>query len=211
MHMRRAIQADLDDILDIYKSARAFMRASGNPNQWGNKFPEPQTVRADIVAGHLWVCVDGTQEAKPSGALTGAPATSASGVPAIATASATAVPGAPATTAADQGRGEELLGCLAFLPGPDPNYARIYDGVWPNDDPYYVAHRVAVLVQGRGVGGFMMDWALEQAHHRGVALRIDTHRQNLPMQGLIRSRGLAYCGVIRLLRDGSERLSYSTL
>lgn len=176
--------ADLDEVLHIYKCAREFMRASGNPNQWGTRFPEPVTIRADIDAGHLWVCVDDAQRDGLSD-----------------------VASAPDVHA----RAEELLGCLAFLPGPDPNYARIYDGAWPSDDPYYVAHRVAVHTQGCGVGGFMMDWALEQARRHGYALRIDTHRQNLPMQGLIRSRGLTYCGVIHLERDGSERLSFSTL
>ncbi|MGN0054902.1 MAG: GNAT family N-acetyltransferase [Atopobiaceae bacterium] len=171
--MRRAATSDLDEVLHIYECARQFMRASGNPNQWGTRFPEPATIQADIDAGQLWVCV---YDAPPA-------ARSA----------------------------EELLGCLAFLPGPDPNYAHIYDGAWPSDDPYFVVHRVAVRAQGLGVGGFMMDWALDQARRRGQALRIDTHRQNLPMQGLIRSRGLTYCGVIHLGRDGSERLSYSTI
>ena len=30
---------------------------------------------------------------------------------------------------------DEMLGCFAFLPGPEPDYARIYEVAWPNDEP----------------------------------------------------------------------------
>lgn len=99
------------------------------------------------------------------------------------------------------------VGCFALLEGPDPTYARIYDGSWVDDGPYLVVHRFAAAVQGRGVGSAMMDWALARARERGLALRVDTHRDNGPMQGLIRSRGFSYCGVIHLA-DGSERIAF---
>lgn len=66
-------------------------------------------------------------------------------------------------------------------------------------------HRFAVLRQGQGVGGAMLDWALRN----GRNLRVDTHRDNKPMQGLLASRGFSYCGVIKLGRDGDERLAYT--
>ena len=103
------------------------------------------------------------------------------------------------------GENGDVLGCFAFLPGPEPDYARIYEGSWPNDEPYDVVHRFAVLRQGQGVGGTMLDWALEH----GRNLRADTHRDNKPMQGLLASRGFSYCGVIKLGRNGDERLAYA--
>lgn len=99
---------------------------------------------------------------------------------------------------------DEMLGCFAFLPGPEPDYARIYEGAWPNDEPYDLVHRFAVLRQGQGVGGAMLDWALEH----GRNLHVDTHRDNKPMQGLLASRGFSYCGVIKLGRNCDERLAY---
>jgi GNAT superfamily N-acetyltransferase len=98
-------------------------------------------------------------------------------------------------------------GCFVLLEGPDPTYGRIYDGAWTDEGPYLVVHRFATAVQGRGVGSAMMGWALGRARERGWALRVDTHRDNLPMQGLLRSRGFSYCGVIRLA-DGSERIAF---
>ena len=105
--------------------------------------------------------------------------------------------------------GDVPQGCFAFLPGPDPSYARIYDGSWADDGSYRVVHRFATVVQGRGIGSAMMDWAIYHAAAEGKALRVDTHRDNLPMQGLIKSRGFTYCGIIHLVQDGGERLAYS--
>lgn len=31
-----------------------------------------------------------------------------------------------------------IIATMAFIPGPDPTYSEIYDGMWPNDEPYYV-------------------------------------------------------------------------
>ena len=100
------------------------------------------------------------------------------------------------------------VGCFALLEGPDPTYARIYDGFWIDDGPYLVVHRFAAAVQGRGVGSAMMDWALARARERGLALRVDTHRDNAPMQRALAKNGFVYCGVIRLRSDGSPRLAY---
>lgn len=136
MLIRPAAPTDLDGTLAVYKSARAFMREAGNPDQWGDGFPPRELVEQDIAAGVLRVCM---------------------------------------------GENDGVLGCFAFLPGPEPDYARIYEGAWPNDEPYDVVHRFAVLRQGQGVGGAMLDWALEH----GRNLRVDTHRDNRPMQGLL--------------------------
>ena len=41
-----------------------------------------------------------------------------------------------------------ILATMAFIPGPDPTYARIYDGQWLDDSPYHVIHRIAVREPG---------------------------------------------------------------
>lgn len=48
MEIRRAQENDLEKVMDIYKSAREFMIKNGNPNQWGNDFPNRELVRSDI-------------------------------------------------------------------------------------------------------------------------------------------------------------------
>ena len=37
--VRKAVKTDLKDILDIYESARIYMKNNGNPNQWGDEWP----------------------------------------------------------------------------------------------------------------------------------------------------------------------------
>jgi len=53
--IRRAISSDLPIIEEIYEAARAFMRQTGNPNQWGTKNPPVSFLVEDIEIGRLYV------------------------------------------------------------------------------------------------------------------------------------------------------------
>lgn len=55
MEVRKARHNELGAILDIYEGAREFMRKNGNPTQWGDGYPHPDTVKADISEGRLHV------------------------------------------------------------------------------------------------------------------------------------------------------------
>lgn len=57
--VRPAQTADLQRIEEIYASARAFMAANGNPNQWGTTHPPKALLKEDIAAGNLYVLTDG--------------------------------------------------------------------------------------------------------------------------------------------------------
>lgn len=50
-----AKETDLPRILEIYDIAKAYMRASGNPNQWSGAYPDPETLRTDIEKQRLYV------------------------------------------------------------------------------------------------------------------------------------------------------------
>lgn len=50
-----AKEADLPRILEIYDIAKAYMRASGNPNQWNGAYPDPETLRTDMEKQRLYV------------------------------------------------------------------------------------------------------------------------------------------------------------
>lgn len=54
--IRTASPADLPVILDIYAGARRFMAETGNPTQWGNRWPLTEVVEEDIELGRLFVC-----------------------------------------------------------------------------------------------------------------------------------------------------------
>ena len=103
--------------------------------------------------------------------------------------------------------GGRVVGYFAFLPSPEPTYARIYDGKWLDDEqPYYVIHRIASLTSVHGIFRTMMEYCGQRAQN----IRIDTHRDNRVMQRRLQQHGFTYCGII-LLASGAERLAYQRL
>lgn len=98
---------------------------------------------------------------------------------------------------------EEIVGVFFFKIGPDPTYAVIEDGEWISTEPYGVIHRIAVKHRGRRIADFIYNYAFNLWQN----IRIDTHRDNLPMQKSLAKNGFRYCGIIHL-ENGEERLAY---
>lgn len=48
MYIRKASIDDLKDIMSIYQIAQDFMIESGNPNQWGRRYPSESLIKDDI-------------------------------------------------------------------------------------------------------------------------------------------------------------------
>lgn len=99
--------------------------------------------------------------------------------------------------------GAEILGVFCYFFGTEPTYLKIYNGQWQNDAPYGVLHRIAVAAHRRGVASFCFDFCFSQCKN----LKIDTHRDNIPMQKSLAKNGFSYCGII-YLASGDERLAY---
>lgn len=100
----------------------------------------------------------------------------------------------------------ELLAAFYLAPGPDEDYAVIREGSWlEKDRPYWVIHRVASY-GGKGAAAYCLAWCWQRCDN----LRIDTHRDNRPMQHLLEKCGFGYRGVVSC-RHGGERLAYQKL
>ena len=56
--IRNAKHEDLNEILKIYDTARAFMRAHGNLNHWTGDYPGTGDLLGDIERGNLYVLED---------------------------------------------------------------------------------------------------------------------------------------------------------
>ena len=97
----------------------------------------------------------------------------------------------------------EILGVFYYHEGDDPIYRVIENGEWMNDAPYGVIHRIASARERRGVASFCFAWAMERCGN----LKIDTHRDNVPMQRSLLKNGFTRCGIIRL-ENGEERIAY---
>lgn len=97
----------------------------------------------------------------------------------------------------------EVVATMAFIPGPDPTYAEIYDGGWLSDAPYHVIHRIAVAEPGHNAAKALLDWGFERAE----SIRIDTHKDNVIMHHVLSKYGFTHCGMI-LLANGDPREAY---
>ena len=159
MKIRNASSSDISVIMQIYSSARSFMRQTGNPSQWAGVYPAEEDIKLDIELSRLYVCTEN----------------------------------------------EEILGVFCYFEGTDPTYIKIYQGNWLNDDPYGVIHRIAVAenAHGKGVAAFCFDYC----HKKCGNVKIDTHRDNIPMQKALAKNGFKECGII-YLANGDERIAF---
>lgn len=97
---------------------------------------------------------------------------------------------------------EGIIATMAFIPGPEPTYSHI-EGRWPNNDPYYVIHRIAAIGPGHRAAESLFDWAFSQTS----CIRIDTHRDNVIMHHILKRYGFTHCGTI-YLANGDLREAY---
>ena len=100
----------------------------------------------------------------------------------------------------------EIVGIFYFNIANDPTYDKIYDGEWKRDGEYAVIHRIAVKYHGRGIADFIYARCFDM--HPNI--RIDTHRDNTPMQRSLEKNGFEYCGII-YLASGDERLAFQKI
>lgn len=58
MNIRKPDMSELNTILRIYAYAREQMKKNGNPTQWGNDKPDPETIVQDIENGYNYIIED---------------------------------------------------------------------------------------------------------------------------------------------------------
>lgn len=97
----------------------------------------------------------------------------------------------------------QIVGVFCFFIGTDPTYLHIYDGNWLNDQSYGVIHRIAVSAHRRGIASHCFEYCISRCGN----LKIDTHRDNIPMQRSLVKNGFTRCGII-YLENGDERIAY---
>ena len=72
----------------------------------------------------------------------------------------------------------EIVGTFCYIEGIDPTYLKIYDGEWPNDEPYATVHRMASSGKRKGVAETCFQWCFRQCRN----IRVDTHHDNIVMR-----------------------------
>lgn len=97
-----------------------------------------------------------------------------------------------------------IVGYFCFYVGIEEDYNEIYEGNWLNDREYAVIHRIAVMSNQKGIGGFCMRFCFDKFKN----IRIDTGKYNIPMQKLLQKEGYIKCGIIKIRRNGGERIVF---
>ncbi len=95
-----------------------------------------------------------------------------------------------------------IVACFCMRPSPEPTYARIYDGQWPDDEPYNVIHRLASDGTVGGIARLAIRFALDKGN-----LRVDTHELNSTMINIMEKEGFTRCGTI-YVTDGTPRIAF---
>jgi len=99
--------------------------------------------------------------------------------------------------------GDTIHGVFAMLEGKDPTYSYIEGGKWLNDDKYVTIHRIAGDGQTHGI----LETAVEYGKKYADNIRMDTHNDNLVMQGALGKQGFKRCGII-YLENGDPRIAF---
>ena len=163
--IRLARIEDLNEIMEIVKDAKAFLKSQG-VDQWQGDYPTSEVFIKDISNNNLYVYEE-----------------------------------------------EIIKGFIAIIKGIDVTYNKIYEGAWLNDGEYVTIHRIAVKKEARNknIATSLIDYTEHLATKDNIkSIRIDTHKENIPMQNMITKNGFIKCGIIYLL-DGNPRLAYEKL
>ena len=108
---------------------------------------------------------------------------------------------------------DRVIGTAAVIFDGEKDYDKIYEGKWISEGEYTTIHRVAVdsNIRGLGIASIILNKVEELSLSRGLnSIRIDTHRDNLPMQKLLAKNGFIRCGII-YLEDESERIAFEKI
>ena len=58
MEIRKTEHSDLPKVMEIFETARNFMKRSGNPTQWNDSYPSEEVIISDIQNGVSYVIID---------------------------------------------------------------------------------------------------------------------------------------------------------
>lgn len=105
----------------------------------------------------------------------------------------------------------EILATAMFTTRLEPTYS-IIEGNWltEKDSTYGVIHRMAIKSEYRkhGIAQYIFDEFENQLIENSIkSMRIDTHKDNIGIQKLLKKRGYTYCGII-YVANGSKRLAF---
>ncbi|HLR35733.1 MAG TPA: GNAT family N-acetyltransferase [Tissierellales bacterium] len=106
-----------------------------------------------------------------------------------------------------------IIGTVAVSFDGEKTYEYIYNGRWISNNEYAVIHRMAIdsRYKRAGLATLIIEYIEEVCLDKDVhSIRVDTHKENLAMQKLLKKNGFIYCGII-YLEDKSERMAFEKI
>ena len=110
-------------------------------------------------------------------------------------------------------RDNNVVGTVVITFDGEKNYEYISDGKWISNGEYAVIHRMAIDSNYKGIGlsSEIIKNIEAICFKRDVhSIKIDTHKENIPMQKLLSKNGFQYCGII-YLEDKSKRIAFEKI
>lgn len=104
----------------------------------------------------------------------------------------------------------EIVAYFSLKFGVEKNYLKTYEGKFKYDKPYATIHTAMVDGSFRSMGysKYIFKFSYKLAIENSIYyLRIDTHKDNIPMRKSIENNGFSYSAVIKV-EDGTDRLAF---
>lgn len=104
----------------------------------------------------------------------------------------------------------KIIGYFALIFGIEKNYLKTYEGKFKFDNPYGTIHTVIIDndYRGKNFSKYIFSYADDLALKNNIEyLRIDTHKDNIPMKKSIIANGFSYSAIIKV-EDHTDRLAF---
>ena len=203
-YVRKAEKSDIEEILKIYAGAREFMKKNGNPTQWGDSWPLDEDIEKNIdEKKQLVACFKAGNQDENNSENENLEESLGLGESEKSdrikkSQKSEKIEESEKIEKSDKideeiEESEEIAATFLFLSGPEAAYNSLKDGNWPeNTEDYFVIHSFASSMKACGAATFCFEWCEKQPGVR--CIKVDTHKNNIPMQNLLKKLGYAYCG-----------------
>lgn len=108
---------------------------------------------------------------------------------------------------------DNIVASVAVSFEGENTYDKIYEGQWLSIQSYCVIHRLVVdsRLKGNGISSKIIKKIEEICLENNIhSIKIDTHRENLSMQKLLKKNNFSYCGII-YLEGKAPRVAFEKL
>ncbi len=108
---------------------------------------------------------------------------------------------------------DNIVASVAVSFEGENTYNKIYEGQWLSIQSYCVIHRLVVdsRLKGNGISSKIIKKIEEICLENNIhSIKIDTHKENLSMQKLLKKNNFSYCGII-YLEGKAPRVAFEKL